>query len=51
MNVTITVTYGDDLTITVEAYDCDIPQAAALLGAACTEMLRTNMGLAMQEAG
>lgn len=44
-------TYGEDLSITVEAYDCDVTQAAALLGAACNEMMRTNLGLAMQEQG
>ena len=51
MNVTITVTYGEDLAISVEAYDCDVSQAVQLLGAACNELMRTNLGLAMQEQG
>ena len=47
MNVTATITYGD-LSITVEAYDCNEQQAAHLLGTACNELLRTNLGLVMQ---
>ncbi len=51
MNVTITVHYGEDLAISVEPYECDVAQAAQLLGAACNELLRTNMALTMQETG
>ena len=48
MNVCILVSYGDDLTLSVDMADTTINDAITMLGSVATELLRLNMALTMQ---
>ena len=48
MEATINVTFGDDLSMTIELRETNIADVHHTLGAICNEIMRTNFALAAQ---
>jgi hypothetical protein len=51
VDITIDVTFGDDLSLHVDLNDCTLSDATNMLGSVCNELLRTNLALTMQGEG
>jgi hypothetical protein len=48
MDITLNVTFGDDLSLHVDLIDATLTDAQHMLGSVCNELLRTNLALTMQ---